>query len=75
MSKAKKREWERLYEQYQNGEIDEEFNKLKEKMENHKLGREEYKEYEKMTKIKGNISKVKNILELRGKLQKDIEEI
>ena len=75
MSETKKRAWERLYEQYQNGEIDEEFNKLKEKMENHKLGREEYKEYEKMTKIKGNISKVKNILELRGKLQKDIEEI
>lgn len=75
MSEAKKRAWERLYEQYQNGEKDEEFDKLKEKMENHTLGRDDYEKYNKMTKIKENINKVKNILELRENLQKDIEEI
>lgn len=75
MAKSRKRTWEKLYEQYQNGEKDEEFDKLKEKMENHTLGRDDYEKYNKMTKIKENINKVKNILELRENLQKDIEEI
>ena len=45
MAKSRKRTWEKLYEQYQNGEKDEEFDKLKEKMENHTLGRDDYEKY------------------------------
>ena len=75
MAKSGKRSWEKLYEQYQNGEMDEKLEKMKLKSEAGKLDREEYKEYEKMIKIKGNISKVKNILELRESLKNEIEKV
>ena len=42
-------------------------------MENHTLGRDDYEKYNKMTKIKENINKVKNILELRENLQKEMK--
>ena len=39
------------------------------------ISKEEYDEYKKLTTIKTNLPKVKNILELRGKLGEDLKEL
>ena len=81
------RKWERDYNNYKDGKIDEIIKNMKDELSNHtkQSGTREdahiqetkklYKEIESMEKIKGNISKVENILELREMLQNQKNEI
>ena len=81
----KKRKWERDYESYANStELNERIEYLTDLVNagvggTGEIGRlatkEEYKELKKLTAIKNNLPKVKNILELREQLVKEKEEI
>ena len=86
----KQRTWEKLYAQYVNGEMDakyEELNKVfgKDRAErrkgersdqnSNKMTKEQYWEYEKMTKIKKNLGQVKNIIEYLNKLYEYQEKV
>ena len=76
MAKSGKRSWEKLYEQYQNGEMDQKIEGLKGKLESKKISRDEYKEYEKMTKIKELKEKLKDkelLPEERKKVEADLK--
>ena len=78
---TKKRKWEVEYEKYINGEKDKEIADLnttvydKNEPEQIKKAKEKYKVIEKYNKVKQNISKVTNILELRDKLAKQKSEV
>ena len=91
MSKKSVTKWETEYNKYNNGEYDQEYEELRLKFErkpeyipqynvmfnenNIQDGKEQYEKYKKMKRIKENISKVKNILEFRDRLEKQINEI
>lgn len=66
----KKRKWERDYENYANStELNERIEALTELTNGKVAFKEEYKELKQLTAIKANLPKVKNILELREKLE------
>ena len=65
----KKRKWERDYEQYSSStELDERIQNLQDLINGKTATKEEYAEHKKLTAVKSNLPKVKNILELREKL-------
>lgn len=64
-----KRKWEVEYENYKNGSMDKVYQSLKTKLEDKTISKEEYDQMKKIEKVKSNISKVTNILELRTKLE------
>lgn len=66
--------WEDKYEKLRNGDFDDRIAELAEKRENKSATREEYKEYEKLSKAKQNLGKIDNVLEYREKLKKELEE-
>ena len=67
--------WEDKYEKLKNGEFDARIDELKEKESNKIATREEYKEYEKLSKAKNNLGKVENVLEYREKLKEDLKDL
>lgn len=67
--------WEDKYEKLKNGEFDARIDELKEKKSNKTATREEYKEYEKLSKAKNNLGKVENVLEYREKLKEDLKDL
>ena len=69
------RKWEERYEKLKNGEFDARIDELKAKVDASKATREEYKEYEKLVRCKGNIGKVQNILDYRKKTELELGEI
>ncbi|MCI8411089.1 MAG: hypothetical protein HFJ40_01300 [Clostridia bacterium] len=69
------KKWEENYSKYKNGEMDSMYVSLKEKIENKKATKEEYNEYKKIEKIKSNIPKVANIVELRDTFKKEYDDI
>lgn len=69
------RNWEEKYEKLKNGEYDSRIDDLKQKIDEKKTTREEYKEYEKLTKSKGNLNQIKNVLEYRDITVKKLENI
>ena len=72
----KKRKWEREYEQYSNStELDDRIEYLQDLINRKVATKDEYEGHKKVTAIKANLPKVKNILELRGKLDGEIKEI
>lgn len=72
----KKRKWEREYEKYSNlTELDERIEYLGDLINGKVATKEEYDEHKKLMAIKTNLPKVKNILELRGKLEEQIKEM
>ena len=71
----KKRSWEREYDKYINGEMDKIYNDLNSKLANKSITKEEYKQMQKIEKVKGNISKVTNILELKTKLVNKLDKL
>ena len=72
----KKRKWERDYEKYlASNELDERIEYLQDLINGKVALKEEYEEHKKLTAIKANLPKVKNILELRGKLEEERKEI
>ena len=75
MGEKKIKKWEEEYNKYQNGNMNSKKKELKNKVDSKTASREEYEELKKIVKIENNVPKVKNILELRGKLQKQSDEI
>ncbi len=72
----RKRKWEREYEKYSSSaELEERIEYLTDLTNGKVAMKEEYAELKRLTAIKENLPKVKNILELRGKLQEQREEI
>lgn len=72
----KKRKWEREYEQYLNStELEERLEYLQDLINGKVATKEEYDEHKKLAAIKANLPKVKNILELRGKLEEQRKEL
>lgn len=69
------RKWEEKYNQYLGGEMDSKYKDLQEKMQNKTASKEEYKEFQAIEKTISNLPKVQNVLELRDKLQKELDEI
>ena len=69
------RKWEEKYESLKNGEFDDRIDELKEKVDDKTATREEFKEYEKLTKSKANIDKIENILSYKEKLEKALKEV
>lgn len=68
---SKTRNWEMEYEKWNAGEYDARYEELTAKIEAKTCSKEELKEHKKMEITKGNVPKVKNILELRKKLQEE----
>ena len=69
------RKWETEYNDLKNGQLDEQIRKMSEKVDDKTIKKEEYKEYNKLLKVKENLPKVENILEYRNILQKSLDEI
>lgn len=69
------RKWEERFEKLKNGEFDAKIDELKAKVDENKATREEYKEYEKLVRCKGNIDKVENIVNFRKKTELYLDEI
>ncbi len=69
------RKWEEKYEKLKNGEFDSRIDELKLKIDDKTATREEFKEYQKLEKSKGNIDKVKNVLEYREKAQLFLDDL
>lgn len=69
------RKWEEKYEKLKNGEFDSRIDELKTKIDDKTATREEFKEYQKLEKSKGNIDKVKNVLEYRQKEESFLDDI
>ena len=67
--------WEDKYEKLKNGEFDARIDELKDKANNKTATKEEYKEYEKLSKSKNNLGKVENVLEYREKLKEELNEL
>ena len=67
--------WEDKYEKLKNGEFDARIDELKDKANNKTATKEEYKEYEKLSKAKNNLGKVENVLEYREKLKEELNEL
>lgn len=61
------RNWEEKYEKLKNGDFDDRIDELKAKVGAKTATREEFQEYEKLSKARGNVEKVKNVLEYRDK--------
>ena len=71
-----KRKWERLYEEYSSSTIlDEQIAELEEKLNHKPTKKEDYDKHQKLTAIKSNLPKVKNILEKKEQLEAEISEI
>jgi len=76
MENQKKKKWELKYEEYSNStELETKLAELQDKIDNKKASREDLDEHKKLSAIKGNLPKVKNILEFREKLSVEKEEI
>lgn len=72
----KKRKWEREYEKYSTStELDERLEYLQDLINGKVATKEEYAEHKKLTAVKANLPKVKNILELRQKLEQQRKEL
>lgn len=69
------RKWEIKYNELKNGNLDQNIQQLKQKVEEKSATKEEYKEYNKLLKIKANMPKIANILEYKGKISEDLEKI
>lgn len=69
------RKWEEEYEKYKNGEMDNEIGELKAKLDDKTATKEEYKKYDKMSKVKDNLYKVDNIIEFKKILKEDLTKI
>ena len=69
------RKWESEYQNYKNGKYDRKIRDLNRKMKNRTITKDELETLKNFEKIKGNIEKVTNILELRYKLLKQEKEI
>lgn len=67
--------WEDKYSKLKNGEFDARIDELKDKANNKTATKEEYKEYEKLSKSKNNLGKVENVLEYREKLKEELNEL
>ncbi|MBQ2916887.1 MAG: hypothetical protein IJE59_01720 [Clostridia bacterium] len=69
------KKWEEKFEKLINGEFDDRIDELKQKVEEKKANREEYSEYQKLSKSKENVKKVENIIEYRDKVNGQLEEV
>ncbi len=69
------RKWEVKYNELKSGNLDQDIQQLKQKVEQKSATREEYKEYNKLLKIKDNMPKIANILEYKGKISEEITKI
>ena len=82
------RKWEEKYEKIKNGEFDSRIEELKEQIDNRKANedtptqdkkknklKDVLSEYEKLTRAKTNLYKIKNVLEFRDKTKKLLEDI
>lgn len=69
------RKWEEKYEKLKNGEFDARIDELKLKVDERKATKEELKEYESLSKSKGNIDKVQNVIEFRKSKELFLEDI
>lgn len=67
------RKWEEEYQKWQSGEMDKKYNELKAKMDAKKDRTiEDYKEFQKMEKIKSNLPKVENLMDYKAKLNEEL---
>lgn len=66
------RKWEMNYNKLKNGELDIAIKKLEPKMDKKSMTKEEYKEYNRLLKVKENMPKIANIIEYRERLTKQI---
>jgi len=72
----KKRKWEIKYEEYSSStELDERIEYLGDLINGKVATKEEFEEHKKLAAIKNNLPKVKNILDLRGKLEEQVIEL
>lgn len=70
------RKWEQKYEEFSNSkELEEKMAILEDKINGKVAFKEEYEEFKKLSAIKENLPKVKNILQLREKLENENKEI
>ncbi len=69
MRNKRQPKWEKEYLEYAMGIKNEIIEQLKEKMDAKTINKDEFKEYQKMEKVKGNVSKVANVIELRDNIQ------
>lgn len=69
------RKWEETYEKLKNGDFDARIDELKSKIDSKKCTREELKEYESLSRAKGNVKKVENIIEYRDKSKRLLDAI
>ena len=71
----KKRAWEVEYEKYLSGAMDKVYSDLSEKYKNKAIKKADYDQLKRIEKIRPNINKVTNILELRSKLQNKLKNL
>lgn len=69
------RKWEEKYKEMKSGKLDKRPSELGEKFNNKTITREELKEYEKLKRIKDNISKIDNVMEYKNKLNEQLKQI
>lgn len=69
------RKWEEKYKEMKSGKLDKRPSELEEKFNNKTITREELKEYEKLKRIKDNISKIDNVMEYKNKLNEQLKQI
>lgn len=67
--------WEKIYEQLRNGEVDKELESIKEKMDKKTATKEEYEKYKKMSRAKDNVRQIENVIEYKDKLEQFLEDI
>lgn len=63
------------YEQLKNSNLDQELKQLETKVQEKTISSEEYKKYNRLLKIKQNMSKIENVLEYRDILANDLKDI
>ena len=68
-----KKRWELEYEKYESGEKQGRYEELRRKVDQKVANAQEYKEFDKMSKVMRNLPKVKNIMEYREKLEENLE--
>lgn len=71
------KKWEKEYDDFKNGKMDMKIKNLEDKVNSNPrtADAKEYEEFKKLDKVRKNIDKVTNIIELRDKIQMDLDSI
>ena len=71
--KKNQKKWEKEFEKFSRGEFDDRYNELSDKISNKTCTKDELKEFKRLDLVKKNLTKVKNIMEYRDKLNHERE--